>query len=247
MFRFKQFQLDDSGATMKLGTDAVLLGVLASPLVTPRHILDIGTGCGVIALMMAQRFPDAIVDAIDIDKDTAVVAERNFDQSPWSPRLKALHLSLQELRTHMEAEKNAPARLYDLIVSNPPYFTRSLKNDDPRKRIARHDDTLPLEQLFDHACRLLSDNGTLALVLPIEQQDHAVSLAQKQGLFTGSGTTIHNRPGDPAKRIVFSFHKKKPQENREDSFTKLFMREEDNRYSTAYIELTADFYLWLTH
>lgn len=244
MFQFRHFNLDDSHATMKLGTDAVLLGVLATPTSIPHRILDIGTGSGIIALMMAQRFPDAVIDAIDIDEETIQVATKNFQDSPWSQRLKAHHLSLHDF-SEGGIEHTSLDNQYDLIVSNPPYFSHSLKNDNPRKRMARHDDTLPLEQLFNHSSHLLAPNGTLAVILPLEQQEPALTHACQNGLNAVKLVTIHNRPGDPAKRIVFNFQKKEAQENEALVSEKLFMRNEDNSYSDAYIALTAEFYLWL--
>lgn len=245
MFQFRHFHLDDIGATMKLGTDAVLLGVLAAPGKTPHYILDIGTGSGIIALMLAQRFPDAFIDAIDIDKETTAVAARNFEQSPWSQQLKAYHLSLQEMQTNGDENNGCPRRQYDLIVSNPPYFSKSLKNESLRKRIARHDDTLSLKELFEHAYPLLSTNGTLALILPIEQHEHALTLAHLFSLQTWKCTTIHNRLGDPAKRVVLNFRKDTGTQSEEISCERLIMRNADNSYSDSYIALTADFYLWL--
>ena len=159
MFRCKQFTIDDNGATMKIGNDAIMLGAIAQPSLLPQHILDIGTGCGILALMMAQRFPKANITAIDIDRQTTQVAAANFENSPWSNRLYALNVPLQDFATESD-------RQYDLIISNPPYFTNSLRNNDPRKALARHDDNLTLQQLFKASSHLLAPDGTLAIIIP---------------------------------------------------------------------------------
>ena len=160
MFRCKQFNINDNGATMKIGNDAIMLGAIAQPSLLPQHILDIGTGCGILALMMAQRFLIANITAIDIDWQTIQVAAANFENSPWSNRLYALNVPLQDFATKSD-------RQYNLIISNPPYFTNSLRNNDPRKALARHDDNLTLQQLFKASSHLLAPDGTLAMQPPL--------------------------------------------------------------------------------
>ena len=122
MFSCKQFNINDNGATMKIGNDAIMLGAIAQPSLLPQHILDIGTGCGILALMMSQRFPIANITAIDIDRQTTQVAAANFENSPWSNRLYALNVPLQDFATKSD-------RQYDLIISNPPY----VRSADMRK------------------------------------------------------------------------------------------------------------------
>ena len=163
-FQFKQFFVRHDRCAMKVGTDGVLLGcwsgydaaAAGSPTIPHRYhyarCLDIGTGSGLIALMLAQRFPDALIDAIDIDKAAVEQAAENFAASPWSDRLHAFHVRLQEWQSH-----SAPS----LIVSNPPYFQNSLKNPDKGRQTARHTDTLSFCELIHHSTRLLSENGVI--------------------------------------------------------------------------------------
>ena len=250
MFHCKQFSLDDNGATMKIGTDAVLLGALADTdgahgaktahmPAPPCHILDIGTGCGILALMMAQRFDGTTVDAIDIDRQTVAVAAANFDLSPWSDRLHAEHISLQDFTLrHTDAQRTA----YDLIVSNPPYFTNSLKNNDPRRRMARHSDNLDLGQLFGCAAQLTARDGRLAIILPATDADKAIGEAQLCGLQCTSLVDISNKHGDQPKRSILQFA------HRADNAPEMVhntiaLRNNDNTYSNEYKSLTQPFLL----
>lgn len=260
MFQFKQFAVNDDLATMKVNTDAVLLGVLASAKGNVHRILDVGTGCGVIALMMAQRFTEASVEAIDIDAATVSVAAGNFTLSPWPERLKARCISLQKLAEDAPTPESDNEMGFDLIVSNPPYFTNSLRNDDPRKRMARHDDRLSLEALFEGAHRLLKPGGSLSLIVPAKQESLLQKLSSLYNMTVRSTTTIHNRATDPAKRIVCSFVKpslptantthlgvmngSNPMQSSEPP-SRLVMRNDDNSYSAGYRQLTQNYYLWL--
>ena len=182
-FQFKQFFVRHDRCAMKVGTDGVLLGcwsgydaaAAGSPTIPHRYhyarCLDIGTGSGLIALMLAQRFPDALIDAIDIDKAAVEQAAENFAASPWSDRLHAYCAKLQEWSI-------VNSQLYSLIVSNPPYFQNSLKNPDKGRQTARHTDTLSFSELIHHSTRLLSENGILALILPAEAESEVCELAQ---------------------------------------------------------------------
>ena len=154
---------------MKVGTDAVLLGAFANATdAAPQHILDIGTGCGLIALMLAQRFPNALIDAIDLDADSILQAQDNFAASPWSSRLQAIHTPLQS---------HTSPTPYQLIVSNPPYFTHSLHSPNPRRTQARHNDSLPFADLNTHTHRLISPDGTLVIILPHTEAQQFQSIA----------------------------------------------------------------------
>ena len=173
-FRFKQFFVNDDRCAMKVGTDGVLLGcwtpitVHRTPYTihpTPFRVLDIGTGSGLIALMLAQRCPNAQIDAIDIDTSAIEQAKENFAQSPFSNQLAAYPSSLQTWPDHP----------YDLVVSNPPYFQNSLKNPDEGRKQARHTDSLSYQELLSHSARLLNENGHLALILPAEAEEEALA------------------------------------------------------------------------
>ena len=216
---------------MKVGTDGVLLGAWCPK---GTHVLDIGTGSGLIALMAAQRFPEASVDAIDIDEAAVEQARENFAASPWTERLHAYQSSLQDWQ--------APE--YDLIVSNPPYFQNSLKNPDKARQTARHTDTLSYSELLSHSARLLSENGTLELILPAEAEQEILTLAARHSLCLTRITCVYSKESKPARRVLMRFEKSTNRETGvrplEDT---LVLENETGGRSAAYQELTKDFYL----
>lgn len=217
MFHFKQFDVEDNACAMKVGTDGVLLGGWAEPilqqsgpsgiagpsaeggLTAQRSFLDIGTGSGLIALMLAQRFPEAHILGIDIDEASARQAAENFATSPWSDRLEAKHISLQEL--------TGAAGLFSLIVSNPPYFRDALKCPERGRSNARHTDELSYDELLRCAAQLLAKDGVLALILPAEAESDILTLAAVNGLQPLRLTRVHTTPAKPAKRILISLIK----------------------------------------
>lgn len=232
-FRFKQFTVWHHRCAMKVGTDGVLLGAWAP--IPDNHfprLLDIGTGSGLIALMLAQRSaPSLHIDAIDIDADAVAQATENFALSPWAEQLHAHHSTLQDW--HAEA--------YDLIVSNPPYFQNSLKNPNQQRATARHTDTLSYQQLIHHAARLLQPNGCLALVLPIEAEAEILALAEQQGLRPTQLVHVYGKPGKPAKRLLIALS---PMADSPLTIASDFYIESaDSPRSPEYVELTKEFYL----
>ena len=158
-FHFRQFDLHDDQSTMRVGTDAVLLGAWVNP-GNIKNILDIGTGCGILALMMAQK-SNALIKAIDVDKKSVGQASMNFLQSPWFKRMKAIQCSLQEM-----ADRRTD--IFDLVVTNPPYFSNSLKSPDIKRNTARHDDLLNSHDLLAGVIRLVNEHGKFCLILPAE-------------------------------------------------------------------------------
>lgn len=160
LFHFKQFCIDQTDCAMKVNTDGVLLAAILDT-VAPTKILDIGTGTGLIALMLAQRFPSAIIDAVEIDENAARTAKKNFSASPFFNRLSLFHSSMEHYLLNDDEQ-------YDLIVSNPPFFINSLKSEDPVKGIARHTDYSFFENLLKGSANKLSKKGFLYLILPIE-------------------------------------------------------------------------------
>lgn len=231
MFQFKQFFVQDNNATMKVGTDGVLLGCLAN-CATPQYVLDIGTGCGVIALIMAQRSPYATIDAIDIDEGSIADATENFGNSPWRDHLSP-HLS-----TLQQWDKDAH---YDLIVSNPPYFVNSLKCPSEKRNKAHHNDTLPFDDLVFHASRLLTAEGDFWCILPPTEADEVTRLAKLNGLYCSERYHIHNKPESAIRRTVLHFTKAAVSFCQDHHCN---IRTNDNNYSDWYYQTTKDFYLW---
>jgi len=234
MFTFKQFSVADELCAMKVGTDGTLLGAWCPlPEAEEAKVLDIGTGSGLIALMLAQRLPWAAITAIDIDQDAARQAAINFEASPWSDRLEARCVALQELER---------TERYDLIVSNPPYFVDSLKNPDRGRQTARHTDTLPFSTLIAEAASRLDDNGTLALILPAEAEETIVRLAAASGLAPYRTTRVHTRSTKPAKRVMLAMRRTafcgEPLEDR-----LILMDDNGQPRSEQYQTLCREFYL----
>ena len=246
-FRFKQFTVWHDRCAMKVGTDGVLLGAWCPvgelrssggeefrSLGVPTKVLDVGTGSGLIALMLAQRIQGAQITAIDIDARAVEQARYNFGVSPWSDRLECHQQALQEL----EGEG-----IYDLIVSNPPYFQDSLKNPDSQRAMARHTDTLSYEELLKHSARLLTKEGIIALVLPIEAEQQIITLAQSLGLYPTHITHVYPKPGKAAKRLLIAFSPSPLTYSLSPIAYSLTLESETAPRSEAYIELTKEFYL----
>ena len=173
-FRFRQFTIHQDKCAMKVGTDAVLLGSWVDPK-NAHQILDIGTGTGLIALMLAQK-SSAEIDAIDIDESACQQAKENFRISPWFSRVKIYHHSLQGFSETSEKK-------YDLIVSNPPYFHHASKPPEEARLNARHNDQLSFSELIAGVKKLLTDNGRFCLILPCKEGTEFIDLAQMSGLF----------------------------------------------------------------
>ena len=245
-FRFKQFFVRHDRCAMKVGTDGVLLGawIPTNPLTTNplTRILDIGTGSGLIALMLAQRCPEAQIDAIDIDPDAVAQARENFTSSPWSARLHVSQCALQEWSNNIkpEASNNIKQPTYDLIVSNPPYFTASLKNPDAARSAARHNDTLPFSVLIAESAKLLAPDGTLSLIVPTEAEPELQALAEAQGLCCTHRCYVHPKPDRPAKRVMIAFSNQPSAISSQES---LVLEDAHGGRSEAYQHLTRDFYL----
>lgn len=254
-FRFKQFTVWHDHCAMKVGTDGVLLGAWC-PLpkesvgeaVLQRRVLDIGTGSGLIALMLAQRLSSLYtIDAIDIDAEAVAQATYNFAQSPWSSLLHAHHSTLQEWELKDESLE-LKDKGYHLIVSNPPYFQQSLKNPDAQRATARHTDTLSYGELIEHSARLLKTNGILALVLPIEAETEILALAADHGLYPTHITHVHSKPSKPAKRLLIAFTTNdaiQPEGRLQAKaiYSTLYIESDTCSRSDEYKELTREFYL----
>lgn len=222
---------------MKVGTDGVLLGAWALQseklkVKSERTFLDVGTGSGLIALMLAQRFEKAQIDAIDIDGDAVKQAMDNFARSPWTNRLTCRQIAVQDL-----AKEDVR---YDAIVSNPPYFVDSLKNPNIQRQTARHTDTLSYEELLASCEQLLTADGVLSLILPAESEQVVLEKAQSIGLYPTRLVHVYSKPGKPVKRILLELQKRNDQPCEESHF---YIESESSPRSDEYTALTKDFYL----
>jgi tRNA1Val (adenine37-N6)-methyltransferase len=230
-FQFKQFAVDHSLSTHKVGTDGVLLGAWVNVSKHDRHILDVGTGSGLIALMLAQRTaPDTHIDAVEIDAANAKQAAQNVRNSPWPEKI-IIHT--QAIQQYFREKK------YDLIVSNPPFFVNSLLPPDKRRSNARHGELLSFEDLLDSVTRLLKKDGRFCVILPLAEGNIFTGLATKHHLFAYRETAFRSRTDKPVERLLleFSFVEDTKSE------TEIILYRHDGKWSEDYINLTGEFYL----
>lgn len=239
-FRFKHFTVWHDKCAMKVGTDGVLLGAwtpLPTDDISHIRVLDIGTGSGLIALMIAQRTAgsSAQIDAIDIDTDATIQAIHNFQISPWNNVLQAHQSTLQDWNSEP----------YHLIISNPPYFQNSLKAPDSQRSTARHTDTLTYPELIANAARLLAPNGILSLVLPIDAEPEILHLASIHNLYPTHITHVHSKPNKPAKRLLIALSPNNLITLSPNNLTTttFYIESNDSPRSPEYKNITQDFYL----
>jgi tRNA1Val (adenine37-N6)-methyltransferase len=198
IFKFKQFDVDQSGCAMKVNTDGVLLGALATAN-NPQSIVDIGTGTGVIALMLAQRFLKAHIDAIEIDEYAAKTAGQNFKGAAFTDRLNIIHEDFAAV---------ASSKKYDLIVSNPPFFLDSLISANEKKNLARHTDRLFFERLLKYAHEYLADTGSCQLIVPLPTAVLIKKLLPTHQLHLQSVINIKSFTDSEPHREILTFGKK---------------------------------------
>ena len=215
---------------MKVSTDSVLLGAWA-PIEHSTSILDIGTGTGLLAIMAAQRNASATITAIDINEDATMQARENADQSPWKERINIFTADVREY---------APELLFDAIICNPPFFTRSLRNPDKARATARHDETLSLEELSSAAASLLAGKGCVAVVLPIERRADILSAMSMHGLFLFRETRIRPTPQKAPKRVLMAFRKEFSTQPLTDE---ICISSSPGQYTDEYKKITKEFYL----
>lgn len=228
-FRFKQFSVRQDDSALKVGTDAVLLGAAMTVKPDDRLLLDIGTGTGVIALMAAQRCPEAEIIAIEPDRPSAGEAAFNFATSPWPSRLHAICTPLQEFR---------PSGKFDFIFSNPPYFDSSLKNPDARETAARHTVSLSHGDICAFAAEWLAPEGRLSLILPSDCEQRLLRTAASFGLFPFSILRIRTTAAKCPKRLVAEFCRRRGAVTEKE----LTLQDGPGR-SADYSALTCGFYL----
>jgi tRNA1Val (adenine37-N6)-methyltransferase len=233
MFTFKKFSIEQNRCAMKIGTDGVLLGAWAPLEQNPFSILDIGTGTGVIALMLAQRSAAQQIDALEIDENAYEQATDNFENSPWNDRLFCFHAGLDEFMEEPEDE-------YDLIVSNPPFYAEDYKTNNEQRDLARFQDALPFEDLVEAADLLLSENGILAVIIPFKEEERFMAIAKEFELYPIKITRVKGTPTTEIKRSLLAFKRYELPALDSDE---LIIETARHQYTPEYIELTKEFYL----
>ena len=235
-FRFKQFSVEQDRCAMKIGTDGVLLGAWTSLEHQPETILDIGAGTGIISLMLAQRTGDisifADIEAIELDEDAYEQCVENFENSPWGDRIFCYHAGFDEFVDEMEEP-------YDLIVSNPPFYSENVTSGDTSRDIARQNNSLPFEELLEGVAKLLSANGSFYCIIPHKEETTFLEMAKELNLFPKKMTRVKGREGSEFKRTLLELTKA---EN-DCKISELTIEIERHQYTKEYIELTKDFYL----
>lgn len=231
-FAFKQFTVKQDKCAMKVGTDAVLLGSWVNP-DQAASILDIGTGTGVIALMLAQR-SQATIDAIDIDPNACVQAKENAGASPWNETITIHHESLQTFSMRND-------RSYDLIVSNPPFFVDSSKASHLERTISRHTDLLPFSELLEGVLRLLRPDGRFCVILPAKEGEAFRDMAAEKGLYLCKLTRVYTRADKATEKRLLMQYERTPSSFSENSL--VIEKDERHSYTDEYKELTKDYYL----
>lgn len=233
MFQFKQFSIEQDRCAMKIGTDGVLLGAWSPIPENIFSVLDVGAGTGIIAMMLAQRTNADQIDALEIDEEAYEQAVENFESSPWSDRLFCFHAGLDEFIEEPEDE-------YDLIISNPPFFTEDYKTESEQRDLARFADAMPFEDLVEAADLLLSENGIFSVIIPFKEEAKFIALAKDFDLFPIKITHVKGTPTTEIKRSLLAFSRHFSENFPVDE---LVIETSRHIYTEEYITLTKDFYL----
>lgn len=232
-FQFKQFSVEQDRCAMKIGTDGVLLGAWTPIENNPYSVLDIGTGTGIIALMLAQRSHAEQIDALEIDEEAYEQSVENFENSSWNDRLFCFHAALDEIIEEPEDE-------YDLIVSNPPFYTEDYKTECEQRDKARFADAMPFEDLIEAAAMLLSEEGVFSVIIPFKEEEGFVEMAKEAELYPFKITRVKGTPTTEIKRSLLAFSRF---ENKSILIDELVIETARHKYTPEYVELTKDFYL----
>jgi len=217
---------------MKIGTDGVLLGAWCPIDNNPFSVLDIGAGTGILSLMLAQRSNAEQIDSLEIDEDAYEQCVENFEASPWGDKLFCFHASLDEFVDEPEDE-------YDLIISNPPFYTDDYKSDNTSRDLARFEDALPFGELIEAAALLLSDNGIFSVIIPFKEEEQFVSSCKELNLFPLKITRVKGTPTSEIKRSLLAFCKIE----QIPLIDELVIEISRHNYTSEYSELTKEFYL----
>jgi tRNA1Val (adenine37-N6)-methyltransferase len=231
VFYFKQFRVKDDRSTMRVGTDAILLGI-AADVTQAKDILEIGTGCGVIALVLAQR-SGAMIDAIEVDEESVLQARENARNSPWKDRISIILSSLQEYRPYDN-------KRYDLIISNPPFFGGTFKSHHKKRNISRHNELLTFNELLGNSDRLLNDDGSLWFILPVKESLDFINKAENLGFFVHYILKFIPKVGKEYNRLILHLKREEPDDIKIDT---LIHWEADGTFSEEFKRFTRDFYI----
>lgn len=233
-FKFKDFIVEQDRCAMKIGTDGVLFGAWVDIAEHVNSILDIGTGTGLIALQLAQRSDAELIDALEIEPQAYEQAVDNFENSPWADRLFCYHASFQHFSSEIDEK-------YDLVVSNPPYYTDTFKELDEKRALARHSKSLSFDELLAGITKILSDKGTAAFIIPFKEEKVFLELALKNGLHPQKISRYRGNKKSELKRsmIQLTFEKSKLM------IDEFFLEHSRHNYSDEYKRIVQDFYIKL--
>jgi tRNA1Val (adenine37-N6)-methyltransferase len=230
-FRFKEFVIEHQNSTLAVGTDALLLAAFTNLESTTKNVLDVGTGCGVITLALAQKANSATnFLAIDIDEPSVKEAKLNFLNSKWKAQLSA----------QVTGFENLQSELFDVIVCNPPFFRDALKNDLEYKKNARHQDNFDLNEFAFFCFNSLVADGKTTLVYPYSDLEYLEKCFDSKGFYTNKITTVYPKKSKAASRVLIEFTKLNSGKKKE---VELVIYEENNQYTADYKLFTKDFYL----
>ena len=233
IFQFKKFSVNQDRCAMKVGIDGVLLGAWCPIDNNSFSILDIGAGTGILSLMLAQRSNVTQIDAIEIDEDAYEQCVENFESSPWGDRLFCFHAGLDEFIDEPEDQ-------YDIIISNPPFYSEDYKTGSEQRNLARFQEAMPFEDLIESADLLLSENGIFSVIIPFTEEEKFINLCAEVELYPIKVTRVKGTPTTEIKRSLLAF---KRYELSVLTADELIIETARHQYTEDYIALTKDFYL----